>query len=154
MSPLEPQTGASLLYLSLIKTKHDRGEPIDDLVGQALALFPEHLAFQWIAAQLAAERGATDEAKPVLEKLNSIDPDSFFDPELAYDKGLFRHLSAEPLALCYFREGRFADAAKLYGQAAQTAPDPAALELKARLAQLRANQHLRQPVLMTDQPAQ
>jgi Glycosyl transferase family 2/Tetratricopeptide repeat len=154
LSGLERQTGDSLLYLSLIKIKHDRGEPIDDLVAQALASFPGHLAFQWIAAQLAAERGELDEAKPVLEKLNMTDADSFFDPELAYDKGLFRHLSAEALALCYFREGRFADAAKLYGQAAQTAPDPGPLELKARLAQLRAHQHLGEPVVMADQAAQ
>jgi hypothetical protein len=138
LEPERRQPGDSLLYLSLIKMKHDRGEPIEDLTARALALFPHHLAFQWIDAQLAAERGALELAKPVLEKLNSTDADSFFDPDLAYDKALFRHLSAEPLALCYFREGRFAEAAKLYAQAAQTAPDPAALELKARLAQLRA----------------
>lgn len=138
LEPERRQPGDSLVYLSLIKTKHDRGEPIDDLAARALALFPDHLAFQWIGAQLAAERGSLEQAKPVLEKLNSTDADSFFDPDLAYDKALFRHLSAEPLALCYFREGRFADAAKLYAQAARTALDPAALELKARLAQLRA----------------
>ncbi len=114
------------------------GEPIDDLTARALALFPDHLAFQWVGAQLAAQRGAFDLAKPTLKKLTSTDADSFFDPDLAYDKALFRHLAAEPLALCYFREGRFADAARLYAQAARTAPDPAALELKARLAQLRA----------------
>jgi tetratricopeptide (TPR) repeat protein len=138
LEPERRQIGDSLLYLSLIKTKHNRGEPIDDLAAHALALFPDHLAFQWISAQLAAERGALELAKPVLEKLNTTDADNYFDPELAYDKALFRHLSAEPLALCYFREGRFADAARLYGQAARTAPDPAPLELKARLAQLRA----------------
>jgi glycosyltransferase involved in cell wall biosynthesis len=137
LEPERREPGDSLLYLSLIKLKHDRGEHIEDLTKRALALFPDHLAFQWIGAQLAAERGALNLAKPVLKKLNSIEPDSFFDPDLAYDKALFRHLSAEPLALCYFRERRFADAARLYTQAAQTAPDPAALEVKARLARLR-----------------
>ena len=137
LEPERRQPGDSLLYLSLIKTKHDRREPIDDLTARARALFPDHLAFQWIDAQLAALRGAFELAKPVLEKLHRINADSFYDPELAYDKALFRHLSAEPLALCYFREGRFAEAARLYAQAAQTAPDPAALEIKARLAQLR-----------------
>jgi tetratricopeptide (TPR) repeat protein len=137
LKPERRQPGDSLLYLSLIKTKHERGEPIDDLTARARALFPDHLAFQWIDAQLAAQRGAFDLAKPLLEKLNRINADSFYDPKVAYDKALFRHLSAEPLALCYFREGRFADAARLYAQAALTAPDPAALELKARLAHLR-----------------
>ncbi|MGC2516659.1 MAG: hypothetical protein WA383_19225, partial [Terriglobales bacterium] len=65
------------------------------------------------------------------------DADAFFDPKLAYDKALFRHCSAELLALCYFRSGRYNDAARLYRVAARTSPDPAACELKARLAQLR-----------------
>ena len=82
-------------------------------------------------------RGELEAARPVLEKLTAIDADTFFDPELAYDKALFRHLSAEPLALCYFRSGRYNDAARLYRIAARTSPDPAACELKAQLAELR-----------------
>jgi len=132
------QLGDGGLYLSLLKAKHERGEPIDGLAAEALALFPDHLAIQWIAAQVAVARGDLDAARPVLEKLTAIDPDEFFDPKLAYDKALFRHLSAEPLALCHFRAGRFHDAARLYCAAARTASDPAPLELKARLAQLRA----------------
>jgi tetratricopeptide (TPR) repeat protein len=138
LEPARRQLRDSILHLSLIKLKHDRGEPIGDLTATALALFPDHLVFQWIAAQLAVERGDLAFGRPILEKLVAIDAERFFDLELAYDKAVFRHLAAEPLALCYFREGRFADAAALYEAAARTAPDPAALELKARLARLRA----------------
>ncbi len=127
----------SALFLSLIKLKHDRGAAIDDLVTQALSLFPSHLALQCLAAQLAVEHGDFEAARPVLEKLTAIDANTFFDPELPYDKALFRHLSAEPLALGHFRSGRYDDAARLYRVAARTAPDPAACELKARLAELR-----------------
>jgi tetratricopeptide (TPR) repeat protein len=130
--------GDSMLYLSLLTMKHARGEAIDGLAEEALGLFPDNLAIQWIAAQLALERGVLDSAQPMLEKIAAIDADTYFDSRLAYDQALFRHLSAEPLALCYFRTGRFADAARLYHRAARTAPDPAGLELKARLSRLRA----------------
>ncbi len=127
----------SALYLSLIKLQHDRGVAIDDLVAEALSVFSNHLALHGLAAQLGVVRGELEAARPVLEKLTAIDADTFFDPEIAYDKALFRHLSAEPLALCYFRSGRYDDAARLYRVAARTSPDPAACELKAQLAQLR-----------------
>ena len=137
IKPEHRNLGDSVLYLSLIKLRHDRGAAIDDLLAQALSLFPSHLSLQWIAAQLAVVRGDFEAARPILEKLTAIDADAFFDPKLAYDKALFRHCSAELLALCYFRSGRYNDAARLYRVAARTSPDPAACELKARLAQLR-----------------
>jgi tetratricopeptide (TPR) repeat protein len=154
IEPERRQLADSSLYLSLIKLRHSRGEDVESLARQALRLFPDSLALQWVGAQVALERGELTTARSVFQRLMAIDADTFCDPKLSYDKALFRHLSAESLALCYFREGRFADAARLYGQAAHTAPDPALLQLKARLAQLRANKLSGQPVLMTGQAAQ
>jgi tetratricopeptide (TPR) repeat protein len=136
LEPGRRKLADSALYLSLIKLRHELGAAIDGLVAEALALFPSHLALQWIAAQLAVERGDLESARPVLEHLSAIDAVTFFDPELAYDKALFGHLSAEALALCHFRAGRFEEAARHFHAAALTAPDPAACDLKARLAQL------------------
>jgi glycosyltransferase involved in cell wall biosynthesis len=138
LAPETREVSGSGLYLSLLKMKHARGEAIDRLADEAFALFPDNLAIQWIAAQLAVDRGDLDAARPVLEKIAAINADTYFDPHLAYDQALFRHQSAGTLALCYFRAGRFEDAARLYRVAARTAPDPAGLELKARLAELRA----------------
>ena len=128
----------SILYVSLLKLKHARGDVIDELTAEALARFPDQLGIQWLAALIALERGDFATASATLERLTAIDADTFFDPRIAYDKALFRHDSAEPLALCYFRTGRFTDAARLYWLAASTAPDPAGLKLKAQLAGLRA----------------
>ncbi len=125
------------LYLSLIKLRHDRGAAIDDLIAQALSLFPNRLGLQCLAARLAVVRDELETARPVLEKLTAIDADTFFDPDLAYDKALFGHLSAEPLALCYFRSGRYDDAARLYRVAVPTSPDPATCELKAQRSRAR-----------------
>ena len=127
----------SILYLSLIKLQLDRREPSEALIAHAMADFPDHLALQWLAAKQAAERGDIEAAQPVLERLMAIDADTFFEPQLAYDKALFGHLPAQMLALCHFRTGRFDEAARLYRVAAQTAPDPDACHLKARLAELR-----------------
>ena len=131
--------GDAALYVSLIRLRHDRGCAIADLVAEALALFPGHLAIQYIAAQLAIERCDLETARPVLERLAAIDADTFFNPDIAYDKALFRHLSAEALALCHFRAGRYDEAARFYRVAARTAPDPTACEIKARLAQMRSS---------------
>jgi glycosyltransferase involved in cell wall biosynthesis len=139
LEPGRRKLGESMLYLSLLTLRHRRGEDISELAAEAVATFPEHLALQWIAAQLAVERGDLESARPVLERLAAIDADSFFDPELAYDKALFRHLAVETLALCHFRAARFEESARLYRVAARNGSDPAACELKAKLAQLRAS---------------
>jgi tetratricopeptide (TPR) repeat protein len=132
------QLADSSLYLSLIKLRLARGEEVEALTREALSMFPESLALQWVGALAALNRGEMDVAVPVFERLIAIDADTFCDEKLSYDKALFRHLSADPLALCHFCSGRFLDAARLYEHAAQSAPDPAPALLKARLARLRA----------------
>jgi tetratricopeptide (TPR) repeat protein len=161
MEPERRQLADSSLYLSLIKLRHLRGEDVGSLTSQAMRLFPDSMALRWVTAQIALERGDNlAAAGSIFEQLLAIDADKFCDRKISYEKALFRHLSAEPLALCYFRQGRFGDAARMYAQAAQTAADPAALHLKARLAQLRATKQpeqlrqLRQPVVMADEAAQ
>jgi hypothetical protein len=124
-------------FVSLIALQSDRNEPLDDLLREALALFPTHLSLQWMAAKHAIETGDAETARPILERLAAIEPESFFDADIAYEKSLFTHLSREALALCHFRAGRFGEAARWYRAAAAAAPDPAACELKARLAELR-----------------
>ena len=137
IEPERRKLADSILYLSLIELAHDNGEPIDALLAQAMADFPDHLTLRWFAARLAVEQGNLDLAQPVLEELMAIDADAYFEPQLSYDKALFRHLPAQTLALGHFRSGRFDEASRLYRIAAQTAPDPTACLIKAQLADLR-----------------
>lgn len=127
----------SLCALSLIKLKIKRDEPIDSLLEEALALYPSHLALRWIKATCALDCGDWERAQPELEMLATIDHKTFFDPQIAYEKILFRYLAKEALALCYFRAGRFCEAARLYRLVAPVHPDPRACEIKAQLAELR-----------------
>ena len=124
--------------VSLIRLSIRRCADVTALLRDARALYPEHLSLRWIEATLALENGDLDAARPTLEVMANIDPDGFYDRRLSYDKAIFRHLAKEALALCHFRTGNFAEAARLYRLAALHSPDREACELKARLAEQRA----------------
>jgi hypothetical protein len=138
LPPERRQPGDSISAVSLIGLRQERGEPIDAILRDALALYPSQLVLRWVQAKLALDRGELEAARPDLEMLAAIDAESFFDPYLAYEKVLFRHLAKEALALCHFRAGRYAEAARFYRLAAQAHPDPQACEVKAKLAERRA----------------
>jgi tetratricopeptide (TPR) repeat protein len=135
----------SLPFFSLINARADAGWPVDDLLDEALTLFPGHLCLQWQDAKRALAVGRTDAARAVFARLAAIDGASFFDPQIAYDRAIFTHLAQESLALVAFRTGDFAAAATHYRQAALTAPDPASLNIKAALAAAKASASSQQP---------
>jgi tetratricopeptide (TPR) repeat protein len=124
--------------IALMELQRKRGLDVSPLLQECLELYPEHLSLHWIKADVALDRGETGTAGPILESLAAIDPDSFFDSRVAYDKAIFRYLANEALALCRFREGRYNEAAQLYRLVAEHSPNRQACEIKARLAELRA----------------
>jgi tetratricopeptide (TPR) repeat protein len=131
-------TSNGMPYFSLILLQHSRGIAVDELLREAVELYPKHLALRWLSAKHALERGAGESVRKELETLASIDPDTFGDVEMSYDKRLFSCTSRESLALCHFRAGRYHEAADWYRAAAPTASDPQACEVRARLAEARA----------------
>jgi glycosyltransferase involved in cell wall biosynthesis len=124
--------------VSLVRLLITRRDDVAALLREARALYPTHLSLQWIEATLALEAGDLAAARPTLEMMAAIDPDCFYDRSVSYDKAIFRHMAKEALALCHFRAGNFAEAARLYRLAALHSPDHEACELKARLAEQRA----------------
>jgi Glycosyl transferase family 2 len=125
-------------FFSLLLLEHSRGTAIDELLAEAVQLFSGHLALRWLACRYAVERGEFDGAREVLEKLAAIDPETFVDASLSYDRQLFSYLAPETLALGHYRAGRFREAAEWYRRAAANAPDPQSCEVKAQLAQAKA----------------
>jgi tetratricopeptide (TPR) repeat protein len=123
---------------SLIKLQTLHGIDSSALLREAIVLYPDHLSLRWIEATSALEHGNTEMAIRILERLAFINPDTFFDGDVSYDKAIFRYLAKEALALSYFRAGRFTEAAQLYRQAAKHSPDGKACEIKARLAEKKA----------------
>jgi len=126
-------------FFSLILLQHSRGVNVENLLEEALRLFPRHLALRWLACKHAIERGEGETKRQGLEALASIDPESFHDPELSYKKSLFAYASRDSLALCHFRAGRFAEAAEWYSRASAAAPDAQANEVRKRLALAKAS---------------
>ena len=124
--------------LSLIKLQIKRQTSMGSLLDEAIEFYPEHLALRWIQAALMLRDGDLDRAKTILEMLSSIDAENFFDPDISYEKALFRYLAKEALALCVFRMGQYKEAARLYTIAAEKSPDRLGCETKARLAALKA----------------
>jgi hypothetical protein len=131
-------TANAMPFYSLILLQHSRCVDVHDLLQEAVSLFPKHLALQWIACKYALERGDGEKVRDQLEELASIEPDSFHDPELSYDKSLFAYASRDSLALCHFRAGRFREAAEWYRSATPAAPDTRANEIRAQLASAKA----------------
>ncbi len=123
--------------VSLIRLLITRGDDVAEVLREARTLYPDHLSLQWIEATLALEAGDLDAARPTLERMAAIDTDRFYDRHVSYDKAIFRHMAKEALALCHFRAGNFAEAARFYRLAALHSPDREACELKARLAEQR-----------------
>jgi hypothetical protein len=125
-------------FYSLILLEHSRGAPVEDLLLEAVRLFPGHLALRWLYCKHALEQDDGEKVCTDLAELASVDPDCFSDPRLSYDKRLFSYASRESLALCHFRAGRYREAAEWYRRAAPTSPDPRACEVRAQLSEAKA----------------
>jgi tetratricopeptide (TPR) repeat protein len=143
--PADTTPSDSMPYSSLIISRHQAGLPVDELLTEALKRFPQHHALRWVAGKLALERGALAPAQEIFTALTAIDPDSFFDEYLAYDRALFTHTAQESLALTAFRQGDFATAAAHYKLAAGTSPEPGPLRIKSALAAAKASRPAEQP---------
>lgn len=131
-----PSNGLPFFSLSLLR--ESRGLPVEDLIAEAVSLFPTHLALRWLAAKYALERGQGEQVLDSLEELALIEADTFCDPDLSYNKWLFTYAVPESLALCHFRAGRYREAAEWYRRASVGAPDPRECQIRARLAEAKS----------------
>jgi tetratricopeptide (TPR) repeat protein len=82
--------------------------------------------------------GRHGDAADAFLALTRIDPDSYSDHELGFEKRLFGELAFAALGNCYFHMGDYGTSAAFYGRAA--AADPGSLEYRAKavLAESRA----------------
>lgn len=135
----------SLVFAALIAARYQAGLPMDDLLAEALLMFPGQYTLHWMTGKRALECGAYDQARQIFSDLAAVDPAQLFDAHAAYDRDLFTHMVQESLGLTEFRAGHFAAAAAHYRQAALTSPDPAPLQAKAALAAAKASALTKQP---------
>ncbi len=126
-------------YVDLTHTLMRRGQPVTELLDEALFFFPDNFTLQWLRARALIEEGQFAAALPIVERLAATDPEVELGGVLAHDERIFGLFAYEALGLCCFRLGRYAESARWYGRAAEVAPAPLENRTKMQLAATLAN---------------
>jgi glycosyltransferase involved in cell wall biosynthesis len=127
---------ASLAYQQLVRLLLSEGKDAVTVAEQGLAAFPDDHALRLLLARALVDAGRESEARAILEKLLAIDPETFFDSRIAFDRRIFGEFAYELAGLAAFRLGNYADAANAYGHAFKASGD-ITYRVKADLARAR-----------------
>jgi tetratricopeptide (TPR) repeat protein len=129
----------SLAYLGLVQLHMELGEPLDGLLDEALASYPDQWTLIWLQVRHLIASGRPAEALPLLARLTAIDPATLCTGQLAHDERIFGVHAWDAAGLCNFRLGRYAESAACYARG-ESCGGGRELELrtKRRLAEARA----------------
>ncbi|MCI5073614.1 MAG: tetratricopeptide repeat protein [Oricola sp.] len=108
------------------------------VLDEGLAIRPGDPALRLLKARSLIDLGRHAEALPLLADLPLDDPETFHDPDAAYDLRIFGEWANDLIGLAQFRLGRFAEARDAYLAAAERSSDPDQHRVKAALAAARA----------------
>jgi tetratricopeptide (TPR) repeat protein len=122
-------------YADLARCLIGRGEDAMGLLDEGLFLFPDNFTLQWLRARALVDAERFAEALPAFERLVATDPEVAAGAVLAHDQRIFGLFACEALGLCCFRLGRFAESARWYGRAEESAPSPLENRTKRLLAE-------------------
>ncbi|MEL6819557.1 MAG: glycosyltransferase [Pseudomonadota bacterium] len=100
---------------------------------QAWKSYPGQHAIALQFASALLRNGEISQAIPILEGLEAVDAESFFDPLAAYDKRIFGEWSNALLGDAHFMSGDKEKASLAYGRATALAPDVQEYRVKAAL---------------------
>lgn len=101
---------------------------------RGLRLMPRNLALRWARARCLVGLKRSEEAVPELESLLDFDPDDVFDPDIAYEKSLFRADSLGLLGSAWFGLREYRRAADCFEEAARYSAEPREYSAKAALS--------------------
>ena len=125
----------SLPYVELLQHEPREGTAHLD---EALRLFPENYFFAWSHVSRLLEAGRYRQALPRLERLTTVEPNTYCDAGVAYDERIFGEFAHDALGLCHFRLGRYRESAQHYGKAEAAAPHDQSYRVKRQLAEVQA----------------
>ncbi len=109
-----------------------------ELLGEGLETRPGDAALLLMKGRALIDLGRYSDALTVLRPLPLDDPDSFFDPEKAYDLRIFGEWAYDLIGLAAFRSGRFSEAHDAYKAAAARSTEAYRYHAKAAVAAGRA----------------
>ncbi len=110
-------------YYDLIRLKYEKGKDLTELLKEAQALFPENYLIIWIKGMMLMHERHFEDAIPLFKFLTSINASNLDSEPLAYDARIFKELSFEPLATCYYKLGRFKESETYYSLAVECDPN-------------------------------
>jgi glycosyltransferase involved in cell wall biosynthesis len=129
-----------LTYHALARLFLNTGEPAKALgaLDEGLDIRPGDPALTLLKGRVLVDLERYSDALGVLRKLPLEDPESFFDPDSAYDLRIFGEWAYDLIGLANFRAGQFEDAREAFLAAASRSPDGAHHRARAALAAARA----------------
>lgn len=135
--------GGALAFAEMVRRRRERGEGADELLGEALALYPGSIALAWqkVCTEIEAER--YEVALGWLERLD-LDPEMPVEDTISYPATLIGADAPAARGLCLFRLGHYRAAAAAYRQAEEFQPDEPTHRVKRAVAEHRAG--LQRPV--------
>ena len=130
----------SLAFADLVRVRHQRGEDVGALLGEARRRFSGNWLLVFLEGRYLIDQERYVDALERFDALLGVDvsvlPDAPEGP--SYDAGIFGALSHDARGVCLFRLGRYADAARAWEAAADAAPGDPSLAVKRDLARGRA----------------
>ena len=129
---------ACLSYGDLIRLRNDRGADTDELLAEALAVFPDNCVLLLFDARRLIDQGDYAAALEPLDQVLRFDWASDPGDPPAYDAPIVGELPWASRGLCLFRLEAYAEAAEAYAAAARCAPEDPSYPVKAALARSRA----------------
>lgn len=101
-SKLNPLPRDCLPYLTMLYHREQEGMELDELLTEALTLFPDNLGLHWINACQMVNQKRYSDAIEVLLPFSNIDAENYIEPVFAYDQRLFSVWVHDALGICYF----------------------------------------------------
>lgn len=132
-----------LVFADMIGFRRWQGAPFEELLAEALSLYPDDKQLWWIEAQAHMAAGRHRDALPVLDRLLAVDLDRIHEDGPAYDQRFFGDLAHDAYGTCLFRLGDYAGAAAAYGRAAACEPESIVYRSKREVALGRAGRRPR-----------
>lgn len=108
-----------------------RGEDPMPMIEAGLELYPDNIALQALQARIFEDEGRHEEALALLEPICALDPKTFCDPAMGYNRHLLEVEVHDLMGVVLAKLGRRDEAADAFARAAEGDPDDMSFRVKA-----------------------